>query len=142
MNVAINSIQGSRSLLTLLVIATAIFFVVSNFQKQNFDIRSVSANEAKVLIDSGAVIIDVRSEEKYKQGHIPGAILIPITLLRTGIPVSIAQAKSKPIVVYCNDGVTTGPEGTHLLNKAGYTKAVNVKSGIEGWTGAGLPVQK
>jgi rhodanese-related sulfurtransferase len=142
MNVALNSMHGSRSLLTLLVIAAAIIFALSHSRNQNFDIRSVSANEARTLIDSGAIVIDVRGEEKYRQGHIPGAILIPITILRAGIPASIAQAKDKPLVVYCNDGATTGPEGTHLLNKAGYAKAVNVKSGIEGWTGAGFPVQK
>jgi rhodanese-related sulfurtransferase len=35
-----------------------------------------------------------------------------------------------------------GPEGTELLNKAGYANAVNMEAGIKGWADAGLPVQK
>lgn len=41
-----------------------------------------------------------------------------------------------------HDGTTTGPEATQVLNKAGYSKAVNLKSGIEGWERAGLAVAK
>lgn len=142
MNIAVHSMRGSRTLLMLLVLAAAIVYFASQHKDENFDVRSVTAGEAKTLIDAGAVVIDVRSRERYGQGHVPGAILIPITVLRAGIPASIAHAKDKQLVVYCNDGATTGPEGTYLLNQAGYKNAVNVKAGIEGWTGAGLPVRK
>jgi rhodanese-related sulfurtransferase len=142
MNIAVHSMQGSRTVLMLLILAAAIFFFANQHNDENFDVRSVTAGEAKTLIDAGAVVIDVRSKERYGQGHIPGAMLVPITVLRAGIPASVAHARDKPLVVYCNDGATTGPEGTHLLNRAGYKNAVNVKAGIEGWTGAGLPVRK
>ena len=142
MNITPNSTLNPRSMLTLLVIGIAIIFAFSNSTSKNFDIKNVTVPEAKVLVDTGALVIDVRSEEAYKHRHIPGALLMPLSVLRAGIPASLAYAKDKPVVVYCSDGVTTGPEGTHLLNKAGYTKAVNIKSGIEGWAGAALPIQK
>lgn len=105
-------------------------------------VSEVSVAEAKSLIDAGAVVVDVRSQEAYGNRHVPGAILVPLSEMRTGIPASLASARDKPIVVYCNDGSSTGPDGTRLLNQAGYNGAVNLKTGIEGWQGSGLPVQK
>jgi rhodanese-related sulfurtransferase len=46
------------------------------------------------------------------------------------------------ILIYCGDGVTHGPEGTEILNEAGYPNAVNLKPGIEGWARAGYAVAK
>ena len=45
-------------------------------------------------------------------------------------------------MVYCGDGTTLGPEGTHILNKAGFAGAVNLKPGIQGWAAAGLPIEQ
>jgi len=46
------------------------------------------------------------------------------------------------ILVYCNQGLAHGAEGTEILNKAGFAGAVNLRDGIEGWAGAGYPIQK
>ena len=51
----------------------------------------------------------------------------------------VSVDKSAPIVVYCNEGTNRGPRGTALLNEAGYTQAVNLRTGIEGWRAANLP---
>ena len=107
----------------------------------SFGIREVSVPEAKALIDSGAVVVDVRGEGAYNGRHIPGALSIPLAQLKAAIPASLADAREKPIVVYCGDGATIGPEGTQVLNDAGYEGAVNIKSGIEGWQKAGHPIQ-
>ena len=48
-------------------------------------------------------------------------------------------ALDKPVVVYCGDGARTGPEGTYVMNQAGYSGAVNLTGGLEGWAQAGLP---
>lgn len=97
--------------------------------------------EAKALVDAGAVIVDVREKPAFDARHIPGAILITLEELRRAIPERLAAAKDKPILIYCGDGLT-GPEGTTILNKAGYAKAVNLKGGIEAWAKAGMPTQK
>jgi len=62
--------------------------------------------------------------------------------LRAGIPASLQLLKDKAIVIYCGDGVTRGPESTELLNKAGFTKAVNLEHGLESWSEAGYVLQK
>ncbi len=129
--------------LMLLAVLAMAMLVSYNQQKHRFDsVKQVTVNEAKAMIDAGALVIDVRSAELYQGRHIQGAINLPLAILQSGIPSSIASAIDKPVVVYCGDGVTTGPEGTQLLNQAGYKQAVNVKAGIAGWADAGLPIQK
>jgi rhodanese-related sulfurtransferase len=103
------------------------------------NVRDVSAPEAKALIDSGAAVIDVRGGDSYRARHIPGATPVALDELRSGIPVRIEGLRTRPVVVYCGDGVTSGPIGTAILNHAGFSKAVNLKPGLEGWQKAGFP---
>lgn len=129
-----------------IMLAAALCFALILFIQRgtspHFDVRNVSALEAKQLIDSGAVVVDVRGAESYGERHIPNAISVPLSSLEGAIPASIAHAIARPIVVYCGDGVTVGPKGTSILNKAGFTKAVNLQGGIQGWTDAGFPIEK
>lgn len=93
---------------------------------------------AKALIDGGALVVDVRELDVSAGSHIVGALLIPLSTLPQRMQeLGIDQAKS--IVVYCNEGTARGPEGTSVLQQAGYSGAVNLKTGIEGWRAAGLP---
>jgi rhodanese-related sulfurtransferase len=107
-----------------------------------YDVKNVTVAEASVLVDGGAVVVDVRGKEAFDARHIPGALNYPVDVLRVGIPAVLAASKAMPVVVYCGDGARIGPEGTSLLNKAGFSKAVNVERGIQGWADAGLRVAK
>jgi rhodanese-related sulfurtransferase len=82
-----------------------------------------------------------RAEREFAFRHLPGAVLVSLELLRAGIPSSIAKARDKPVVVYCNQGLERGQEATRLLQQAGFTQTVNMRSGIEGWAAAGLPIK-
>ena len=129
----------------LLVLGIAGWWVAigsHDLMMHDYNIGEVELEQARQLIDSGALVIDVRDKEKFDYRHIPGAIVIPLVVLRAGIPASLESAKDKKIVIYCNRGRHQGPEATHILNQAGYTNAVNLKSGIEGWAEAGLPIEK
>jgi rhodanese-related sulfurtransferase len=110
--------------------------------EHRYNIREVSAQDGKALIDAGALVVDVRGQDQFNSRHIPGAILIPLDELRVRIPAALEGAQAMTILIYCGDGVTTGPEGTEILNKAGYPNAVNLKPGIEGWANAGYAVDK
>lgn len=122
-----------------LALAVAILVLVPG--RERFDVREVGVDEARALIELGAIVVDVRGPDAYGGRHIPGAVSVPLDDLRDGVPASLASAIAKPVVVYCGDGVTIGPEGTALLNRAGFSQAVNLRPGIRGWTDAGLPVE-
>lgn len=113
----------------------------SSAHQSPYNIREVQPQSAQALIEQGAIVIDVRGTEQFKYRHIPGAILITVADLTAGlIPAELAAFKDRPMVVYCGDGVMHGPEGTDLLNKAGYTQAVNLSGGINAWEKAGMKV--
>lgn len=74
-----------------------------------------------------AVLLDVRSTEEYREGHLEGSLNIPINRLPT-----ISLPKETPIFVYCLSGARS-KRAADFLNKIGYT-ATNI-GGIAGYHG-------
>lgn len=73
-------------------------------QKQTFEdptaIPRITQAEFKKLLDGDRiVVVDVRSTQSYKEGHIPGAISIPID--EVDLNIERFKAFRKPIVTYC-----------------------------------------
>lgn len=138
----IAKLDKTQQMLLLVAALLAMIFLAKLGVGPTYPIRSVSAPEAKRLIDGGALVVDVRGPESYSGRHIPGAISVPLDSLRQSIPAELTRAIAQPVVVYCGDGVSIGPEGTALLNKQGFRQAVNLEHGIQGWADAGYSVVK
>ena len=66
---------------------------------------NITAGEAKQIMDSeeGYIILDVRTQEEYDEGHIPGAILIPNTEIEVRAEEELPD-KDQLILVYCRSG--------------------------------------
>ena len=141
MNQSPRAVQLNRTMLWAVPLLAIAFLVLNKPASGPYNIKEVTVAEAKSLVDSGALVVDVRPQEAFEARHLPGALSIPLSQLRAGVPASLADAKDQSIVVYCGDGSTIGPEGTQVLNDAGYKNAVNIRSGIEGWQNAGHPVK-
>lgn len=62
----------------------------------------VAPGEAARLVRDGALLLDVRSEAEFAEGHLPGAISAPIDAVRAQ-PLSFASL-DQPVVVYCRSG--------------------------------------
>jgi rhodanese-related sulfurtransferase len=94
---------------------------------------SVSRNDLAAQIESGTapLVLDVRSEEEYAEGHVPGAVNIPFQAVddRHG---ELAVAKDEPIVVYCGHGPRAG-WAARSLRKAGYTNVVTLEGHMTSW---------
>ena len=94
--------------------------------------EQISGAEAKVLMDSesGYVILDVREQDEYDEGHIPGAILIPYGEIADRAEKELPD-KDQLILVYCRSGRRSKIAAEELV-KLGYT---NVKEfgGIIDW---------
>ena len=93
---------------------------------------NITAEEAKELMDTetGYVILDVRSQEEYDEGHIPGAVVIPDTEIKDQAE-EILTDKEQLILVYCRSG-RRSKNAAAALAELGYT---NVKEfgGIIDW---------
>ena len=93
---------------------------------------NITAEEAKQIMDSeeGYVILDVRTQEEYDQGHIPGAILIPDTEVEVTAE-EVLTDKDQLLLVYCRSG-RRSKLASEILVELGYT---NIKEfgGIIDW---------
>lgn len=83
------------------------------------------------------VFVDVRTPKEYKQGHIPGAINIPVSEIAERLN---ELPKDKQVYVYCRSGHRAGKAST-ILAKAGF-HVENIPESMNGWTAAGYPVEK
>ena len=95
--------------------------------------KNVSVEEAYKLINENKelFILDVRTKEEYKEGHIPGAKLIPVQVLPDNIS-KLMGYKDKPILVYCASGGRS-PRAVRTLIKNNFTKIYHLNRGISAW---------
>ena len=77
----------------------------------------------EVMIDNNTVLIDVRTKEEFKSGHLEKAINIPYTEIEEQIK-SITKDNHKNIVVYCKSGRRSGIAQKTLI-QMGYKNVVN-----------------
>jgi rhodanese-related sulfurtransferase len=100
---------------------------------------TISGAELAQQIQSGhaPVILDVRTEEEYRAGHIPGARNVPIDQLAKQLP-SLGIAKSDEVVVHCEMGGRAA-KAEDVLAAAGYQHVVDLQGHMKGWRESGLP---
>ena len=93
---------------------------------------NITAEEAKQIMDSeeGYIILDVRTQEEYDQGHIPGAIVISHEEIEEKAE-DVLTDKNRLILVYCRSG-RRSKLAAEALVELGYT---NIKEfgGIIDW---------
>lgn len=96
--------------------------------------RQITADEAARMMqeETDFVLLDVRTQEEYASGHIPGAICIPNeTIGSEEIPE--LPDKDQLVLVYCRSG-NRSKQASQKLAEQGYTNVVEF-GGINGWTG-------
>ena len=82
---------------------------------------------AKLAIEGGALVLDVRTEAEFAEGHLEGAINVPLQdLARRLIDLEalVAGDRAKPIVLYCGSGERAG-KAKRKLEAEGYTGTIN-----------------
>ena len=100
--------------------------------------RQVSPTEAAALMESEAnyIVLDVRTQAEYDQGHIPGAICVPNETIGAG-DIPQLPDKEQLILVYCRSG-NRSKQAAQKLADSGYMNIVEF-GGILSWTGETVP---
>jgi rhodanese-related sulfurtransferase len=84
------------------------------------------------------ILVDVRtSREWQREGHIEGAVLIPVDDLQARAANELS--KDAEIIVYCHSGVRSHA-AAHFLVQMGYLSVADLSGGFEGWQRNHLPV--
>ncbi len=79
----------------------------------------------------GAVLLDVRTAEEYREGHIEGSINLPLDRI-TSVS-SVVKDKDTPLLVHCLSGGRSG-RAVDSLKQIGYNNVKNI-GGIKNYTG-------
>ena len=91
----------------------------------------INTGVAEYETNDGAVLLDVRTAEEYRDGHIDGSVNIPLD--RISSVENIVKDKSTPLYVYCLSGGRSG-QAVSYLKQMGYTNVKNI-GGISSYRG-------
>lgn len=109
-----------------------------NFFSQNSS--GVDADEVKKAQESKeGRIVDVRTPEEYKEGHIQGSMLIPLQELPQHL--DKLPNKEETLYVYCRSGGRSA-QAVAFLQQNGYTNVHNMNGGIMAWESKSYPIEK
>lgn len=98
-------------------------------------VATINADEAKKLLaektEGEVTLIDVREPEEYEEGHLPGAVLMPLSELLDRVK---ELDPSKPAITYCRMG-NRSRSAAALLMTHGFDKVSSIDGGITAWKG-------
>lgn len=95
---------------------------------------------AKLIAEKKATVLDIRTPEEFREGHIAGAVNIDFT--GDGFAQKIAALdKSKTYIVHCQGGGRSG-RSMPVFDEAKFKSILHLQSGFKGWQSAGKPVEK
>ena len=126
--------------LTLLAVAAALAVLVYELRERARGAGAISPQDTVRLMNQGAALLDVRGAEAFAAGHIRGARNLPADRLAEGLD-GLKRFKDKPVVVYCDRGVTA-PAVLRQLASSGFSKVVSLRGGLNAWRAEQLPVAR
>ena len=103
-------------------------------------IKQVDIAEYQKMPREGHVLIDVREDREWADGHAAGAIHLSKGVIERDIETEIPD-KSTTMVLYCGGGYRSALAADDL-QKMGYKNAISLDGGWRAWNHAGLPVEK
>jgi rhodanese-related sulfurtransferase len=126
----------------LLAVVLAACTPPADDSKRRADPKSITAEQLaeQIQLSQAPLILDVRSEKEYADGHIPGAQNIPHDQLLNRLS-EIDAAKTEEIVVHCRSGHRAGI-AEKVLMEAGYSNVRDLDGHMNGWRSGGYPIEK
>ncbi|MFA5007039.1 MAG: rhodanese-like domain-containing protein [Candidatus Izemoplasmatales bacterium] len=118
-----------KKILTLLFLAVGLTLAACTADASP---KTISAKTGRDMMaaDAAVVLVDVRTPEEYAAGHIPGALLIPLSDLEDDAAAMLPD-KDAEIIVYCRSG-NRSAQAADLLDGLGYARIYDM-GGIIDW---------
>lgn len=115
-------------------------YMINKKLNRSIDRKDVNKLELEKMLSKGAILIDVRSPQEYKEGHLKGAVSIPEYELISRCRQEL-ENKDATYIVYCSSG-SRSKKAQKQLEKLGYTNVYNLYNGIENYWGFQIYVLK
>lgn len=129
---------GNHPLLIGALAFSFFLLVFTELQRKARGMTNIEPQDAVKLINSDAVVIDLRNAEAFARGHIVNAKNIPFDELQANKD-KIAKYAKKAIIAVCDGGMTSG-KVADSMRKSGVENVYGLKGGINAWTQANLPL--
>lgn len=97
----------------------------------------ISPQEAKDLLEQGAILVDIREPDEHARERIAGAHSLPLSALEAA---DLNAHRGRLVVFHCKSGMRTAANAPRLAAKAEACEAYIVDGGLDAWRRAGLPV--
>ncbi len=101
------------------------------------ELRRISPEQAKTLVDKGAALIDIRESDERGRAYIEGSQHMPLSKISPNV--EAPRGQSRVVVFHCKSGNRTAVNAAKLAATAP-CEAYIMDGGIDGWAAAGLPV--
>ena len=113
--------------------------IVSDAKKR---VKETNVTAVKRRMDAGEkmIVVDVREESEWANGHLPGAVHLGKGIIERDIEVRVPETSTK-LILYCGGGFRSALSADNL-QKMGYTNVESMDGGWKGWVAAGYPTQK
>lgn len=119
------------------LLAVAGLLLMSCAPKSSAAYPTVSVQDLKTALDSGAYLLDVRTPQEFAEGHVASAVNLPLDQVEAR---SGEVPADKPVYVICHSG-NRSKQASDILKKAG-KDVKNVGGGMNDWIAAGYPVSR
>jgi len=131
---------GNHTLLVLALFAILVMLAGSEIQQRLSQVKAVSPGEATRLLNhENAIMIDMRSDKDYREGHIVNAVNMPDS--KGEVPTTLNKYRERPVIVYCQRGQQSTAV-CNRLSKQGFVSVYHLQGGVQAWQKAELPLTK
>ena len=131
---------GNHTLLVLALFAILVMLIGTEIQQRLSQVKAVSPGEATRLLNhNNAIMIDMRSDKDYRDGHIVNAVNVPDG--KGEIPAALSKHLERPVIVYCQRG-NNSTAVCNRLSKQGFESVYKLQGGVLAWQKADLPLTK
>lgn len=129
-------------ILSLVWVGILIALIMNIVKSSTAAYKEITASQTTYLMNrEQGVVVDIRSKEDFRKGHITGAVHILPSDIKAGNLGKLENQKSNPIIVVCQTGQSS-QESANLLAKGGFENVSLLKNGLIAWNEANLPLVK
>lgn len=122
----------------LIVVALVVFVILQMGNGNNDSLpRDIPVSEAYKMYQSGAFVLDVRTQEEWNEYHAPNTTLIPLDQLPSRLN---EIPRDRQIVVVCRSG-NRSQQGRDILLDAGFEQVTSMNGGLNEWRAGGYPIE-
>lgn len=130
-----------NTILVVAIVLVSLMLIHSLVGEKLRGYSSISPTESTQMINhDDALILDVRENNEYSEGHIINSLHIPLSNLKTRMQ-DLEKHKTKKVIIACRSGHRSS-SACATLKKEGFEQVFNLSGGVMAWESANLPLIK